>query len=91
MDQHPDAIDPNARYAGGWNQPHNSEVLVDSENAVMTQETWNALPRYDHSEPTGVWVGKMWRSGEWFCWIGKSSIPNEVSLHSRRALLLTSS
>lgn len=38
-----------------------SEILTDEEFAVMTRETFQKLPEYSCSLPTGTAIGKRWR------------------------------
>jgi hypothetical protein len=45
-----------------WNQPDRSEIEIDDTHALMSQITFNALPDYTASQPTGVYEGKMWRA-----------------------------
>ena len=44
-----------------WDQPARESVLVDATHAVMTRAVYLAIPEYLHSEPSGVYTGKMWR------------------------------
>ena len=44
-----------------WRQPDRSEIKIDGIVAKMAKNTFNALNRYDNSNPTGVYQGKMWR------------------------------
>lgn len=43
-------------------QPRREEILVGDFNAVMPQDVFLLLHEYSHSFPTGVHVGKMWKT-----------------------------
>lgn len=57
----PPITDPLGKY---WDQPNRFDILIDDMHAVMSRETYNALRNYAHSQPTGVYPGKMWK---WHC------------------------
>ena len=66
-----------------WKQPAVSDILLTAETATMSKATFDKLANYEHTIPTGVYAGKMWRAGETFCWYGE--IENgECSIHRRR-------
>lgn len=74
----PDMDDPMGQH---WDQPSRDKILVDDKVALMEQSAFDALHDYSHSQPTGVYPGKMWRAQygtgpnkKWFlCWFGHSS------------------
>jgi hypothetical protein len=88
-----------------WEQPPVSEVVIDDTHALMTLETFERLPEYSASRPSGVYEGKMWRrhngafdreflarggKPEWLlCWYGESDKPGYVSNNSRKIILVT--
>jgi hypothetical protein len=43
-----------------WEQPDRSEIVIDERYAVMTVESFSKLKKYNHSDPTGIYAGKMW-------------------------------
>jgi hypothetical protein len=45
-----------------WIQPKTSEILVDNNFAVMTENTFHELLKYTLDESTELYVGKMWKS-----------------------------
>jgi len=45
-----------------WNQPDTKFIEITDEYAIMSQKTFNALMNYSHSQPSGVYEGKMWKS-----------------------------
>lgn len=72
--------------SSAWRQPSRSDILLDDEFAYMTEKTLNELPTYSCSIPTGVYEGKMWKSGgnraPWaLCWfVTSSKDPNKCSV-----------
>lgn len=86
----PAMTDPMGRY---WEQPDRSEILIDAEVALMERSTFERLHDYSHSQPTGVYPGKMWRAGsgdKWFLrWFGFSEKgPAWCSNNARRIVIL---
>lgn len=81
----PPMTDPLGRH---WDQPDRAQITIDADYALMSRETFDALPEYSASKPTGCYPGKMWkrhdgahdyafiaRGGkpEWLlCWYGES-------------------
>lgn len=59
-DEHaiPPMTDPLGRH---WNQPPREAITIDCEHARMTEATFQKLPEYSATHPTGVYPGKMWR------------------------------
>jgi len=75
-----------------WEQPSRFDIEIDSGHALMTQETFDALHDYSHSQPSGVYPGKMWRAhyrldGWWLHWFGETENPKMCSNNSRRILI----
>jgi len=75
--------------SSAWKQPKASDILLDDEFAYMTEKTLNQLAEYSCSIPTGVYEGKMWKSGgnrapwvlRWFVTSKKN--PNSCSIEIR--------
>lgn len=44
-----------------WRQPDRDAITFDRGRAIMTRETFDALPDYSGSIPSGVYDGKMWK------------------------------
>lgn len=44
-----------------WRQPDPAEIEIDCTHALMSQKTFDALPEYSCTFPTGVYPGKMWK------------------------------
>lgn len=68
----PQMSDPMGKY---WTQPDRNNILIDDNHAVMSSHDFITLPEYSCSIPSGVYVGKMWKSntrgGDWFLkWYG---------------------
>ncbi len=47
--------------SSGWNQPKTSEILVDKDSAIMSEETLKELHEYNCSLPSAAYSGKMWK------------------------------
>jgi len=89
-----------------WNQPPTSEIEVDDKFARMTQATFDSLPEYSTTRPSGVYEGKMWKRHDgafdraflakggkpiWMlCWYGACDDPNMVSNHRREIVIVSS-
>ena len=67
----PRMVDPLGRH---WDQPAGlrERVHVFETHATITEQDWQALPRYESSYPSGTYAGKAWRRGPWLCWYGKA-------------------
>lgn len=80
----PAMTDPLGKY---WDQPNRSEIEI-GERAEMSQTAFDKLKEYSHSQPTGVYIGKMWkmrRGDNWYlAWYGKDPDPCYVSNNYRR-------
>lgn len=50
--------DPLGRH---WNQPAPDLIEIDDTHALMTKATFEQLPEYSATIPSGVYPGKMWR------------------------------
>lgn len=46
----------------GWEQPDETEILVDDEYAVMSKGAFNKLKDYSGSQPSALYNGKMWKT-----------------------------
>ena len=73
----PEMTDPLGKY---WDAPSRDEIYVTLSHAWMSQKAFERLHTYQHSMPTGVYVGKMWklqRKGRWYlAWFGKDPDPH---------------
>lgn len=88
----------------GWPQPVTADIVLDDTHALMTRKTFDSLPEYSGTRPTGVYAGKMWKrhdgsfdrkflaqggKPEWLlCWYGNSELADFCSNHSRKILLV---
>ncbi len=84
-----------------WDQPPTSAIELDDEHALMTEATFEKLPDYSGTFPSGVYPGKMWRRYDglydpkctinqrrWLLmWFGNSDLPNMISNHHREILI----
>lgn len=87
-----------------WKQPPTAAILLDDTHAVMSRETFELLPEYSASRPTGAYVGKMWKRHDgafdyafiarggrpkWLlCWYGTSERGAEWVTTNTRELLI---
>lgn len=56
-----------------WSQPDRSAIKLYGDEAIMDKNTFDALPTYNTSTPSGVYAGKMWKckfmNDKWqLCW-----------------------
>lgn len=76
-----------------WKQPHRNAIEIDDKHAYMSHQTFEALLDYSNSQPTGVYVGKMWRaeynSGWHLCWFGRDPTPGFVSNNYRLIVIMS--
>lgn len=71
-----------------WNQPPRADILIDETHAVMSEATLAKLSVYDHSQPSGVYEGKMWVWRGNLAWFGFSEKPDCVSNNYRKIRVL---
>ena len=75
-----------------WNQPSRDKILIDDQYALMEKFTFDQLADYSFSQPTGVYPGKMWKSGrhkKWFlCWFGYSSKGENFCSNNYREIVI---
>ncbi|WP_405126732.1 hypothetical protein [Ralstonia pseudosolanacearum] len=82
--------DPLGRH---WEQPARTEILVDSEHAVMSRASFNRLADYSRSRPSGVYPGKMWKSitcdgMPYLCWYGIVEGRDDLCSNNVRQILI---
>lgn len=75
-----------------WKQPKASDILIDDNNALMSNSSFEDLPIYSESQPTGVYPGKMWkwlnRGKWWIAWFGYSEKgPDHCSNNYRKIII----
>ena len=81
-----------------WDQPSRFDIEIDATHAMMSQATCDALKDYSHSQPSGVYPGKMWKLNNerlqgsiqwWLRWFGHSEKgPEFCSNHARRIIIV---
>lgn len=85
----PEITCPLGRY---WRQPPRDAILVDDKHALMTRTTFDELPEYSASTPSGVYPGKMWRreyQGRWYLrWFGSVPDQPELCSNNQREIIL---
>lgn len=52
----PEMTDP---LGSGWRQPSRGDIEIDSDSALMSQASFDLLPEYSATNPSGVYPGKM--------------------------------
>jgi hypothetical protein len=76
-----------------WNQPPLEEIAVDDECAMMTKETFDRLPEYSMSIPSGVYAGKMWKHiahpDMWLRWYQPLGNPKAMHVITRKIIIVT--
>lgn len=75
-----------------WNQPALENIEVDDTHALMSQRDFDELADYSHSNPSGVYEGKMWKSKYtegWLLrwWIISFHTPDSCSFQQRVILI----
>ena len=76
----------------GWEAPDRSEILaIDKDYVLMRQDTLDRLLDYTHSQPTGLYPGKMWKAkndtDDWmFCWCNHS-VGGLIDINFRNILI----
>lgn len=55
-----------------WGQPEGlrDRVQVYETHATIHEDDWRKLHDYSASFPSGVYPGKVWKSGKWLRWYG---------------------
>lgn len=75
-----------------WYQPSPETILIDDNVSLMSTESFKKLKEYSTSFPSGVYVGKMWKSllnDVWFLrWYGEHENPSLCSINKREILLV---
>lgn len=70
------------------------EMLIDGDTAIVSRRDFDRLPEYSTSNPTGVYVGKVWkrvRPEAGVCQLGsyeENDPPNEYVLTNFRTLIV---
>ena len=75
-----------------WDQPKIENILIDDKNALMEENDFKELHEYSCSVPTGVYVGKMWKSRineKWYLrWFSEHENPEFVSNNVREIIII---
>ncbi len=76
-----------------WDQPDPANIEVDDTHALMEPSDFCHLVDYSHSQPTGLYPGKMWKrkqgSGWILCWVTESEKGEDFCTINYRDILLT--
>ncbi len=74
-----------------WEQPNPKRIEIDDTHALMDPEDFCQLADYSHSQPSGVYPGKMWKrkgpDGWILCWYSESELPDHCDNNYRKILL----
>lgn len=74
-----------------WHQPDTKNIIIDDIHALMDEESFKKLHDYSHSQPTGVYEGKMWKSyfnNKWYLrWYDEHKESNLCSNRYREILI----
>lgn len=79
-----------------WRQPNKDNILIDDSHAAMYKQDFDQLADYSLSQPSGVYVGKMWKASyyndnvkAWYlCWYGSHPEPGYCSNNYRQILIV---
>ena len=86
----PKVTDPMGVY---WEQPARYAIGLYSDGyVVMCKKAFNELSDYSHSNPSGVYSGKMWKAqrdeGWYLCWYDNmKDVPNIYEINRRPIIL----
>ena len=85
----PEITNPLGRY---WTQPDRKNILIDENVAIMDKISFDTLYEYSTSEPSGLYVGKMWKSkyNDYWClrWVEPDPDPGYLKILTRKIVLL---
>lgn len=86
----PAMTDPLGRH---WHQPSRDVIAIDDTHAVMSRQSFDQLPEYSRSRPSGVYPGKMWKSitrddTPYLCWYGIVEGRDDLCSNNSRLILL---
>jgi len=80
----PEMTDPLGK---SWDQPDKEEIVLRDGMAWMSPEAFEKLAVYSFSDPTALYLGKMWRAerdGQWWLrFVTKDRDDNEVIISFR--------
>lgn len=76
-----------------WRQPSRDAIAVDATHAAMSRQSLDQLPEYSRSTPSGVYLGKMWKSitrdgTPYLCWYGIVVGRDDLCSNNSRLILL---
>jgi hypothetical protein len=76
-----------------WGQPNPRRIICDNTTAQISQDNFDKLMNYSTSQPTGVYIGKMWKGqyelGGWYlAWYGPHPTPGYCSNNYRDIKIL---
>ena len=77
-----------------WDQPKNTDIEIDDNHAMMSQESFGILKAYSFSVPTDIYPGKLWKAWDiiskvWYLrWYLSSACPSECMWDQRIIILI---
>jgi hypothetical protein len=82
---HPDSV--------GWKQPNPDNFKIDDSFATMSRKDFDELKDYTYSNPSGVYVGKVWKAflagRTWSLrWYGHHEDLNSCSINCRTIVVV---
>ena len=75
------------RLGSHWKQPSRKNILVDDTHALMSEEDEAKLLVYNGTFPTGVYIGKMFKRGDYLVWFSAYS-DKEVANNYREIIVV---
>ena len=74
-----------------WSQPPVSNIAIDNNYALMTNDDYSELPIYNFGMPSGVYPGKMWAGNslrvKYLFWFGED-VDGNCSINSREVIIV---
>jgi hypothetical protein len=84
----PEITNPMGKY---WQQPDSKNIIISYKYALMSETDFNNLYEYSSSTPSGVYIGKMWKSKRnniWYLvWFSECEDPKFLNNNYREILI----
>lgn len=81
----PGITDPRGKH---WDQPKTTDFLISADFAKIKKQDIEKLLDYSNSQPSGTYIGKMWKTfdGEFWRlkWFGPHKDPGYLTVHTRK-------
>lgn len=69
-----------------WDQPNKDNITITDTTAIMSQSDFDQLLNYRTTNPTGAYLGKMWRRGNILVWMDRQD--EEFIYHEKREIII---